>query len=402
MSLDLDRMAAQVEEMASHLNADNTERQKHLAQALSTLSDKSINIEQIKEKIAAGKISWLVAEPCEALSSRYTPTITPPDFTVIAADGSQIDIDRHHSIRYFLINIGSVYLHYGENPDAQLSSLPKLYFDKADLVMTSPEDGNREIPVEGNLLGIKRDIEEFRHLAQMAASLATEHPALLLSDGTLIRWNLMSKDIPEFIVEEFLEKGFLRCLDDIKKLSQNQKIALASYISFPRSTDVVGTIRIAICPHEPPNCDRCRKNNRPGEYECNSVDGVQDKDIFQILLDNGERSALFISRSSIQERYGVHRVYFYYVKMDGEIARIEVPEWVARDKELLNLTHTLLLDQCQKGQGYPVALCEAHEQAVVTFTDRESLQTLVELSLGEKDMPLNRSAKSMSKKTRWI
>ncbi len=45
---------------------------------------------------------------------------------------------------------------------------------------------------------------------------------------------------------------------------------------------------------------------------------------------------------------------------------MEVPEWVARRKDLLDLTHALVLDQCRRGQGYPVALSEAHEQAVVT------------------------------------
>ncbi len=402
MSLDLNKIAVKVEEMAAHISIDGDQRQRHLAKALSILCDNSTDIEKLKDKIACGKISWMPAEPVEALSNKYPPKIAPEDYTVMATDGSQIDVDRHHSTRYFLINIGSVYLHYGENPQAQLESIPQLYFDKKDLVMTSPDGNNREIPIEGNLLGIKRDIEEFRHLSKMATSLKENCPTLLLADGTLIRWNLMSKDIPEFIVEEFLEKGFLKCLDDVKKLGESKQIALASYISFPRSTDVVGAIRIAICPHNPPNCDSCRKNNNNGEYECSVVDGVRDKDLFDTLLDNGERSALFISRSSIQQRYGVHRIYFYYVKIDDEIARVEIPEWIAKNEESLNLTHTLILKQCRKGQGYPVALSEAHEQAVVTAADRENLQTLVGISLSERDIQVDTSAKSFSKRTRWI
>jgi len=50
-----------------------------------------------------------------------------------------------------------------------------------------------------------------------------------------------------------------------------------------------------------------------------------------------------------------------------------LPEWAALDEELLNLTHSLVLDQCRKGQGYPVALSESHEQAVVTGVDRKFL-----------------------------
>jgi hypothetical protein len=277
--LDLEQVAPQVEEMAASSRCDCDNRQRHLAQAMVTLCDKSIDIEQLKKKIATREISWMPAIPVEALANKYKPIAPPDNFTVIATDGSQIDVDRHHSTRYFLINIGGVYLRYGDNPEAELTSSPRLYFDKTDLVMTSPD--NHEIQVEGNLLGIKRDIEEYRHLAQMASSLTDGRPTLALSDGTLIRLTLKSKDIPEFVVEEFLEKGFLKCLDDIKKLGESKKIAPASYISFPSSTDVVGTIRIAICPRETPNCDQCRKNSRPGEYECNPSTAFRTETCFK-------------------------------------------------------------------------------------------------------------------------
>ena len=402
MPLDLARIAPQVEKMTAHIDAGDAERQKRLAKALSVLCDNSLNLDDLKNKITAGKTSWMPAEPVESLYNKYTPGQPPENFSVVATDGSQIDIDRHHFARYFLINIGSIHLRYGENADAILESTPQLYFEKKDLVMISPDGSNREIAIEGTLLGIKRDIEEFKQLAQTAASLKENIPALLLADGTLIRWNLMSKDIPEFVVTEFLDNGFLKYFDEIKKSGDGKMLALASYISFPRSADVVGTVRIAICPYDPVNCDKCRREHAGGDYPCHVVDGVQDKDMFLTLLEEGERSALFISRSSIQQRYGIHRICFYYVKIEDEIARVEIPEWIARNDALLNMTHTLILDQCRRGQGYPVALSEAHEQAVITAADRANLQTLVEASLSEKNIEIITSAKSFSKRTRWI
>jgi hypothetical protein len=98
----------------------------------------------------------------------------------------------------------------------------------------------------------------------------------------------------------------------------------------------------------------------------------------------------------------MHQVYFFYLKVDDEIARVEVPEWVALKPGLLDLTHALVLDQCRRGQGYPVALSEAHEQAVVTGSDREEFWSLVERSLEEEKMPAYNSTKSRSKKTRWV
>jgi hypothetical protein len=75
---------------------------------------------------------------------------------------------------------------------------------------------------------------------------------------------------------------------------------------------------------------------------------------------------------------------------------------VARNKDLVGLTHRLVLDQCQRGQGYPVALSEAHEQAVVTTADRENFWQLVEANLVAEHLPTPTSGKSRSKRTRWV
>jgi len=133
------------------------------------------------------------------------------------------------------------------------------------------------------------------------------------------------------------------------------------------------------------------------------VAGVRDRDIFMELLEDGERSELFISPSKVvKEHYGDHRIHFFYVNVGDEIARIEIPQWVAERDTLLNLTHSLVLDQCRRGHGYPVALSEAHEQAVVTGADRENFWTLVESEMIEGRMHGTGSAKSFSKRMRWI
>jgi hypothetical protein len=49
-----------------------------------------------------------------------------------------------------------------------------------------------------------------------------------------------------------------------------------------------------------------------------------------------------------------------------------------------------------------VALTEAHEKAVVTGADREQFWQLVETLMVEEKMPTPTSAKSFSKRTRWV
>jgi hypothetical protein len=403
LSLDLSKIAAQVEAMAARLKAGIEQRQRQLQQALDILGSEATDLDELKEKIARSRTTWLVADIVEGLNRRFQPTPPPEEFTVLATDGSHIDVDRHQSTRCYLINIGSAILSYGTNPGAALNSYPRLYSDDKDLVLSPPEASGREQIVEGALLGIKRGVEECRRLAGIAGELPAGASALALLDGSLILWGLSSKDYPEFVVETLLVNGFLRHLEDMKKLNKDKSLALASYISFPRSTDVVNALRVAICPYDNPDCDRYCSDTPSGERKCDAVAGVRDRDLFSNTLSDGERSALFINQSSIVEKYyGDHRVYFFYLRVGDEIARIELPRWVATDKRLLGLVHSLVLGQCQRGQGYPVALSEAHEQAVLTAADRGNFQQLVELSLAEEHIPVTSSVKSLSKRTRWV
>jgi len=394
VSLDLTKVAAQIWGMVAGLKAGGEERRERLQYALDILRDKSIDLAHLRKRIedSQHKTTWLVAGLVDGLSQCYKPPTLPKEFTVIATDGSHIDVDRHKSTRCYLINIGAAVLDYGTRPDAVLNSFPCLYSEAEDLVI-APEKG-RQQPVEGVLLGIKRAVEETKYLAALAKELPPKSSTLALLDGSLILWGLEA--YPEFVTEALLDKGFIPCLEEIRKL----KIALASYISFPRSTDVVNALRVAICPYEAPDCDRYCPNKAK---DCDKVAGVQDRELFMNLLGQGERSALFISQSSIvQKHYGEHRVYFFYLRVGDEIARVEIPQWVAKDEGLLNLTHALILDQCQRGLGYPVALSEAHEKAVVTTADREEFWQLVESLMVEEKMPTPTSAKSFSKRTRWV
>ena len=81
---------------------------------------------------------------------------------------------------------------------------------------------------------------------------------------------------------------------------------------------------------------------------------------------------------------------------------MEVPVWVADDERLLDLTHSLVLDQCARGPGYPVALMEAHEQAVITASDRRLFVDQVMSALEDQSLPAYTSEKSRSKRLRWI
>jgi hypothetical protein len=90
------------------------------------------------------------------------------------------------------------------------------------------------------------------------------------------------------------------------------------------------------------------------------------------------------------------------VNLGDEIGRIELPWWVGRDNSLVDLVHAAVVDQCRRGYGYPVVLSEAHEAAVITGADRELFWDMVDRFAGEQGIPLQQSAKSVSKRTRYV
>jgi hypothetical protein len=399
MTLDITRVASQVGDMIGKIRSGRSERQEHLKCAVDKLGDKNINLESLKYKIMQAKTpNWSPARLVDGLNLRYPPPPVPPEYTALATDGSHIDVDRHRAAYCYLINIGMVTLNYGKNPSASLESLPRLYSEDSDLVITNENNLLQQHQIRGALLDAKRSVEEIHKLAEAALSLPPEGFSLALMDGSLVMYGM--QNYPDFVTEALVDKGLIKGLDELKRINETHHLAVASYISLPQSDDVVNALRIAICPHDMVDCERyCLE----GEAPCDAVSDINDRALFESFLGVGERSAVFINPSLIVEkRYGRHQVYFFYLRVDDEIARVEVPEWVATNTELLTFTHAMVLDQCQKGQGYPVALSEAHEQAVVTGQDREEFWRLVEESLEELKLPAYTSTKSRSKRTRWI
>jgi len=399
MTLDITQVYSQIEAMAGELKSHQAEFARKLDTAVATLKTASANQSTLEKKLEKARATWLVAGLKEDMGLRRAAPACPPDFIVSASDGSHIDVDRHHSARLFLLNLGLVHIQYGSRPDAELTTVPKLYFGD-DVIAIRSADGREEL-IQGPLLGIVRGVEECRCLADDVCASEAALPAVGLIDGSLIMWGLVGQRFEDYVIEYLLDKGLLQQLDRFYGLSKKRQAAVASYISFPRSTDVVNVLRLQVCPYDPVDCDRHCKGKFEGR-ECDAVGGLTDRAVFDRLLSEGERSALFVSTSSIIERYGVHRVCFFYVKLDSEVARVEVPLWVADKKELLELVHAVVVDQCKKGFGYPVSLSEAHEQAVVTGADRQQFWDLVDRVMQEGDLAVEQSLKQRSKKVRWI
>ncbi len=400
MGLDLHKVAAQLEGLVEGLQAQGVGHSERLERSLATLA--SADAGAINQKRSQGRVTWLVPGLPADTAAHISPTPLPANYRAMAVDGSHIDVDRHLPVRCALVNISKVALQYGANPQARLESQPKLYASTEELALVDPE-GAREQPLEGPLLGIKRSVDEVVALAELAEEATDDTPTLALVDGSLILWGLTGQAYPEYVRRALIGDGLLPALERLRSIAQRRPLALAAYVSLPRSTEVVNALRLSVCPYEPVDCDRYCGTVRPGERPCDVVGGLLDRELFAKVLAPGERSAAFTSTSSVvRDYYGGHAVAFYYVNVGTEMARVEVPAWVAEDEALLVLTHSLLLDQYRKGLGYPVAIMEAHEQAVIGGHEREMFRQMVEDALTRQGLDVYTSEKARSKMGRWV
>jgi len=395
VTLDLTRLSSQLDDLAGATGSWSSEEElAGLANAFD-----AIDADDLTGRINSAKTTWLLAQPDRTFQGSLPVPSVPGEYSVVASDGSFILPDRHSPARFYIINIGKVVLRYGSDPHAEITADPEIYFREHELYV--PNEVKR-IPVSGTLLGFKRAADELASAAEVAA--AQDGPTLALQDGTLILWGL--ETYPQPVVNWILD-SYLGALDALEE----RGIPVASYISSPASSDVMNSVRVSVCDYplngRPVDCHDCHRRALYDDHTpaCDFIPDVSDRFLFERIaeLKPGERSQVFASRSEILKRYRPqHRIHFFYMHSGTEIARVEVPHWVARDTPKLDLVHAAIYDQCVNGRGYPTALQEAHEVAAIRPDERRAVEALVERALADHGLVYRRSAKDESKRGRFV
>jgi hypothetical protein len=192
-------------------------------------------------------------------------------------------------------------------------------------------------------------------------------------DGSLIYWFL--DDLPE-AARELILPPILTAWEQLHQ----QGIPLVGYLSAARSSEGLNFLRLAACPFPTPDCqDHCQGQGEGAP--CGRFLPLRDANFWASQLTPGQRSPLYRSTAPILARYGEQAIYFCYLHVGTEVARVEMPAWVATAADLRERALALVLAQVQKGYGYPVALAEAHNQAVVRGGDRSRFFALLEREL---------------------
>ncbi|MCJ8279131.1 MAG: DNA double-strand break repair nuclease NurA, partial [Rivularia sp. ALOHA_DT_140] len=136
--LDLSKLAGQMHGLSQHLTQEAEANRKRLELGLKHLEygfDNQNELVKIQQKWR-DRLLFANATPVEPLHTCIDIMVPPKTHTVIATDGSQI-APNHHEIAYcYLINIGRVVIHYGQNKHPLLDSLPEIFYRPEDLYMS--------------------------------------------------------------------------------------------------------------------------------------------------------------------------------------------------------------------------------------------------------------------------
>jgi NurA domain len=369
--LDLTKLGRQMQGISQHMLVESAAIQQRLDRAQKLMQ----SAQTVQAELAARQEQWrdrlifTAAVPIEPLETRQLIDAAPIAHTVIATDGSQI-APSHHEIAYcYLINIGRIILHYGQSKLPLLDSVPEVFYRPEDLYVSRQWGVRTE-----EWMGYCRTVAEATVLADLAdfarSEVAANTELLAMTDGSLLYWFL--EPLPKEARDRIL-KPILQSWDQLRAA----KVPLVGYISASRSGEALNFLRFHTCPYVAPDCmTNC--NNLPDKAPCQVLDPLKDVGVWGRLLAPGERSPLWRSAAKVQDFYGDHRIHFCYVNVGSEIARVEVPQWVVDDAAMLASALSLVMAQVQKGYGYPVALAESHNQAVVRGGDRSKFFAMLE------------------------
>jgi hypothetical protein len=279
---------------------------------------------------------------------------------LLAADGSQINPDRHAPIQFALINTGAIRIQAGCGQAPQ-------EVVRSELLYGSELETDAG-PVTEEVVAMRRDRSERTLLAELAAKESL--PVVTLTDGQL-----------ELFREPAQTKEFSRLFDEyleaMRALARTGAVT-AGVVDKPRSDLLVRLLEL--CLFESHELGQVG-HKRP-------LRGVSDAHLFQDLLNPGERSAVFGIQSKSAEKFDNELALHYFYLNVGRpghpwLMRIELPGWVAESDVLLDRLHAALVEQCHQlgSKPYPYALHRAHEVAIVRFEEKDQLENMLILEL---------------------
>jgi hypothetical protein len=181
--LDLTKLAQQMQGISQQLTLEATATKQRLERAQTLLGQahrhQDVLVEQ--QQTWRDRLSFTAAAPVESLNLRGSIPVPPAAHTVLATDGSQI-APSHHEIAYcYLINVGRIVLHYGQNRLPLLDSLPEVFYRPEDLYVSRQWGIRTE-----EWMGYRRTVSEAIVLAELGEEIRRQEAEGRRQEVTLL------------------------------------------------------------------------------------------------------------------------------------------------------------------------------------------------------------------------
>ncbi len=319
----------------------------------------------------------LAFEGAEGVNRIVPSPPTPPAATILAVDGSQVYPNEQALLHYYLLNIGMYVYRHGVDRKPQAMSQPDLVYHER---YVHDPDG---AVVRKGVVDDRRTLAELRALADEAWRQRRQDapgPLIAFYDNRLMYLPSDKGYRGENLLRDYI--GAMVQLHDAGA-------SLLGYVDNPyRSKRFMQLLFLMTLATEDELKVRQRELVRTGPLE-----GLYDQQFFDHILEPGERSAIMVQNSPQNQVFKArgenYEIAFFYLKVSSQqpaqnhavsrVVRVDVPVWVARERERVDAVHAMILAQCQlQGRNpYPYALTRADELAYVSPKDKDMLDQLV-------------------------
>ena len=224
-------------------------------------------------------------------------------------------------------------MRYGSDAYADLDAVPYVFFDQ------------NQVTAEY--------VDTLRLSYEISHAHNAPEDACVMFDGSLVWWGLAA-------YQDMCNAAWRTCTH-----LYNTGTAYVGYISASRSRNLCTLLTYLA------NGDICDHRHVSGVTVPTDT-YVTDTMLYSTILPDWYRTPFFTSSHAFIQAYPAHvRPYFSYWNIGSEVVRIEMPYWLVCDEGRRESVLAIVRNQIEKGHGYPSALTEAHEAAVIRESDRQ-------------------------------
>jgi hypothetical protein len=281
MTLDYQQVSEQVRQLGEAAVIQHQEQKSRLELAERLLAEHAQGLDELCARVEVIVRSHDPSLRCalpvgEALDACLPLPELPPFATILAADGSQINPDRHEQVAYGLVNVGAIRQQLGRSVPPETTVSSRLIYHENIAEMS-----------EG-MLALARDLSERAMLADLAA-LALP-PVVTFTDGPMELWGAKAggggAEASEY------QHSLLEYLQVLGRL-HDLEVVTAGYVDKPGANLVVRLLEVSMTPPE----EWSKMREHP------PLRGVTDLALYRPRLVPGERSAVFALQSQSSKSY---------------------------------------------------------------------------------------------------